>query len=91
MIRMFVRHTVTDFAEWKRGYDAFDATRQALGVRGEAVFCGAANAEDVTVWHDFDDMAAAKAFLEADDLSAAMVKAGVTGEPQIWFCRRDLP
>ena len=91
MMRMFVRHTVSDFNEWKQGYDAFDATRRGLGVRNDAVFCGAENAEDVTIWHDFDDMAAAGAFLDSPELKSAMEQAGVAGEPQIWFCRRDLP
>ena len=91
MIRMFVRHTVSDFDDWKQGYDAFETTRQAMGVRADAVFCGAESAEDVTIWHDFDDMAAAGAFLESAELKAAMERAGVSGEPQIWFCRRDLP
>lgn len=91
MIRMFVRHPVADFSAWKQGYDEFEETRRRLGVRGDAVFCGAESAEDVTAWHDFDDMATARAFLDSPELATAMEKAGVTGEPQVWFCRRDLP
>ena len=91
MIRMFVRQEVSDFASWKAGYDAFGATRREMGVRGDAVFCGADNANDVTVWHDFDDVAAAQAFLDSDELRSAMASAGVAGEPQIWFCSRELP
>jgi len=91
MIRMFVRHTVTDFNTWKQHYDAFDATRRSLGVRDAAVFCGAETPADVTIWHDFDDVATAQAFLESAELRSAMEQAGVTSEPQTWFCRRDLP
>ena len=72
MIRMFVRHTVSDFDAWKRGYDAFDETRRGLGVRDDAVFCGAQSQSEVTIWHDFDDMAAAQAFVDSEELAAAM-------------------
>lgn len=91
MVRMFVRHMVSDFGTWKRGYDAFDPTRQRLGVRGDAVFSGADDPQDVTVWHDFDDLASARAFLDSPELGEVMKSAGVVGEPQVWFVSRDLP
>ena len=91
MIRMFVRHTVADFDTWKAAYDAFEPHRKAAGVHDHAVFCGAESAEEVTIWHDLDDLASARALLESDELRGAMEAAGVTGEPQVWFCRRDLP
>ena len=91
MIRMYVRHMVSDFDTWKQGYDAFGERRRDLGVRGDAIFRGAENITDVTVWHDFDDLGAAQAFLESPDLKSAMEAAGVASEPQIWFVHRDLP
>ena len=91
MIRLFVRHQVAGFGAWKKGYDAFDATRKKLGVRGAAVFCGATNPNDVTIWHDFDTLAAAQAFVKSPELAAAMKTAGVTGPPEAWFADRDLP
>jgi hypothetical protein len=91
MVRLFVRHRVRNFAEWKRGYDAFDAARKALGVKGAAFFRGATDAEDVTVWHDFDTLAAAQAFVKSPELAAAMTRAGVTGTPETWLAARELP
>ena len=90
MVRMFVRHTVEDFTRWKQGYDAFDPLRRKLGVRGEAVFKGTPDAVDVTIWHDFDTMDAAQAFITSSELAAVMAKAGVVGQPQVWFADRDL-
>lgn len=90
MIRLFVRHQVTDFPKWKRGYDAFDATRRRLGVRGDAVFRGAVDAGDVTIWHDFESMQVAQAFVKSPELAGAMEAAGVIGEPQVWFVAREL-
>ena len=40
---------------------------------------------DVTVWHDFDDAAVARAFVGSLKLRDAMSSAGVQGEPQLWF------
>lgn len=91
MIRMFVRHRVTDFDSWKEGYVAFDAQRRAMGVRGDAVFRGAGDPEDVTIWHDFDDLAAGQSFLGSSELAAAMKNAGAVGEPHVWFVDREMP
>jgi hypothetical protein len=35
-VRMYVRHHVTDFAAWRKVYDAFDAKRREMGVTGQA-------------------------------------------------------
>jgi len=91
MIRLFVRHKVSDFAAWKQGYDAFDATRRTLGVKDAAIFRGAEDPGEVTVWHDFESLAAAKSFMKSPELAAAMKRAGLAGEPQVWFADRELP
>ena len=84
-VRMFVRHTVTDYAAWRKAYDAFDATRKKLGVTAQAVYQAVDNPNDVTVTHDFKSMEKAKAFAESAELKEAMEKAGVAGPPTIWF------
>jgi len=89
MIRMFVRHQVKDFSAWKRGYDAFDAERKKSGVRGHAVFRDTEHPNAVTVWHDFADEKAARAFAGSRQLREAMKGAGVVGEPEIWFTSTD--
>ena len=85
MIRVFVKHQVEDFAEWKRVYDAFDETRTEMGVTDDAVFQATDDPDDVTVWHDFDDMDAAGSFMESQELRSTMEEAGVVGEPMVWF------
>lgn len=88
MVRMFVRHPVQDFATWKQAYDDFDSERSSMGVRDHAVFQAAEDPNDVTVWHDFDDLAAARTFASSERLREVMTGAGVAGEPQIWFTVR---
>ena len=90
MVRLFVRHKVSSFASWKKGYDGFEAARKKLGVKGAAVFKGATDPNDVTIWHDFDSMAAAQAFVASAELAAAMKGAGFVGAPELWFVSREL-
>ena len=85
MIRLFVRHPVTDFTTWKQAYDDFDDERRGMAVAGHAVFQSASDPNDVTVWHDFATLDAARSFVESDRLREVMASAGVIGEPQIWL------
>jgi heme-degrading monooxygenase HmoA len=87
MIRLFVRHNVHDYAAWRKGYDAFDPVRTTLGVRGQAVYRSVDDGNDVTVWHDFDSLDAAKAFASSNELKTAMKEAGVAEPPTIWFTK----
>lgn len=85
MVRMFVRHPVQDFTTWKQAYDDFDAERSEWGVRGDAVFQSVDDPNDVTVWHDFDDVDSAREFAGSERLREVMSSAGVAGEPTIWY------
>ena len=85
MVRMFVRHPVTDFVKWEKAYDEFDAERGPLGVVDDAVFQATDNPNDVTAWHDFKTLAEAKAFATSARLKEVMKDAGVAGAPTIWF------
>ena len=87
MVRLFVRHKVQDYAAWRKGYDAFEPTRIRLGAQGHAVYREVDDGNDVTVWHDFSDVDAAKAFSGSAELKAAMQGAGVVGPPSVWLTR----
>ena len=85
MIRMFVRHKVHDYVAWRKGYDDFESARIRLGARGHAVYRDVEDGNDVTAWHDFDNLEVAKVFVNSFELKAAMQTAGVIGTPMIWF------
>jgi hypothetical protein len=87
MARLFVRHDVADFDQWRKGYDdpSRAGLRSELGVAGDGVYQAADRPTDVTVWHDFESVEAAQAFVSDPRLAAAMADLGVTGEPQIWI------
>lgn len=84
-VRVFVRHEVSDYAAWKKAYEDFGSQRSKMGVTDQAVYRSIDNLNDVTVIHDFKTLQKAKAFASSPELKAAMMKAGVTGTPQIWF------
>ena len=83
MVRMFARHQVADYDAWRNVYDAFD--REALGVRAHAVYRRVGNPNDITIWHDFDDRAAAESFRGSEDLREAMSRARVVSAPNLWL------
>jgi hypothetical protein len=85
MVRMFVRHKVGNYTEWRKGYDAFESQRPSFGVTGHAVYTDASDRQMVTVTHDFDTLEAAKKLASSDVLKQTMIAAGVIGVPEIWY------
>jgi hypothetical protein len=85
MVRLFVRHNVADYEAWRKVYDEFDEERRPMGVTDDAVFQSIDDPNDVTVWHDFAEADDARAFVSSEALRAGMQRAGVQGEPEIWF------
>jgi hypothetical protein len=85
MTVLFVRHKVKDFGSWKAAYDEFDAERKTMGVTGHGVFQAEDNPNDVTIYHEFDNMGRAKSFVGSARLKEVMESAGVVGPPEMWF------
>lgn len=88
MATLFVRHTVANYAAWRRIFDDFAPTRNAMGVTDKAVYQAADDPNDITVTHDFATLDAARAFAGSPELKSAMHDAGVTSAPTIWFTTR---
>lgn len=88
MATMFARHTVSNYAAWRKVYDEFDSVRPSFNVKSHGVYQGDGNPNDITIYHEFDSMDDAKKFAASDELKAAMQKAGVSGAPDIWFTTR---
>ncbi len=89
MATLFVRHSVADYTRWRKGFDEFQAAGREHGIKSAAVYQTANNPNEVTVIHDFETVAAARAFTELQGLKAAMLKAGVQGVPLMWITERD--
>ena len=85
MATLFSRIKVADFAAWKKVYDDFQATEaKSMGITAEGAFQLDGDPNDITVYHEFATIAAARAFAESPQLREAMQKAGVEAA-DIWF------
>jgi quinol monooxygenase YgiN len=82
---MFARHKVSDYDNWKRVYDEFASVRKEKGVTTASVHRDPNEPDIITITHQFEDMNAATAFANSEELKSAMEKAGVSGPPEIWF------
>jgi hypothetical protein len=88
MATLFVKHTVGDYKKWRKGFDEFQSHGAQHGIKSAAVFQSAGNPNEVTVMHDFDSVAAAHTFTQAEGLKSAMEKAGVQGAPMMWITEK---
>ena len=83
MTVLAVRHTVTDYAVWKAGYDNHSASRKEHGAIRENVLQSVENPNDLLVLVEFGSLADAKAFTNDPSLKETMSAAGVVGAPDI--------
>ena len=88
MVRMMIRHSVREYAKWRRAYNGFDRERRRMGVKGHAVYRNTGRASEITVTHDFANLTKARAFSKSRRLREVMKGAGVRGKPAIWFVKR---
>jgi hypothetical protein len=89
MATLFVRHHVAAYPAWRKTYDEFAPTREALGVTADAVYQAADDPNELTVTHDFATLSTAKAFVASPELHDAMDNSGVVGQPTIWITNRS--
>ena len=82
---LMVRHTVANYAKWKRAVKAFGKFRKSSGEKCFYVCHGSKNANDLLVWCEWDTAARMKKFTQSAELKKAMKDAGVTGKPDISF------
>jgi hypothetical protein len=82
---LLVRHKISDFAEWKRGYDAHLPKRVEAGLAEKYLLRDAQDPNEVTLFFETGDIQRAKAFIESADLRETMQKVGVVDKPDIRF------
>jgi len=75
-----VRHTVTNYDDWKLGFDGHESNRRLHGATGHRL---SHDGETVCLAIDFPDRTSAAGFAADPALREAMSKAGVVGTPQI--------
>jgi quinol monooxygenase YgiN len=82
---MIVIHAVEDYDAWRAAYDDFDDIRKQHGIAGHAVNQELGKPNQVLVYHQANDMASLRAFIDSTELKEGMERAGVAGPPDIRF------
>ncbi|MCQ6269452.1 hypothetical protein M8J71_02965 [Pseudarthrobacter sp. R1] len=78
-----ILHRVADYDAWRKVYDSVADMQKDGGVTKESVHRMADDPDNVLVIHEFESVAAAKAFFAGANLKDAMQRGGVQGEPRI--------
>jgi hypothetical protein len=87
MAYLLVRHKVSNFAKWKRGYDGHLPARRKAGLREKALLRSVRNPREVFILFQAGNLKTAKAFASSPQLRKAMKDAGVVGKPEISILR----
>jgi heme-degrading monooxygenase HmoA len=89
MISISVRHTVADYAAWRKVFDAHDSFRRASGATGvPQVFRDQDNPNQITTVIEWNNLANAQKFAQDPALAEAMKSGGVTSAPEAYFLNR---
>jgi quinol monooxygenase YgiN len=83
MATVILSHEVTNFSDWKKGFDEGEGMRAEAGVKTHGVYSSVENPNHVTVITEFPSTEAVQGFLANPQLKADMEKAGVIGAPDV--------
>jgi hypothetical protein len=84
-----VNHTVANYEEWKKAYDAFQDRAGAAGINDQYVLTSLTDPNHVVVVGE-GTAEAVQAFLGSDELKSTMEAAGVTGKPDIFVGENNI-
>ena len=82
---MLIQHTVKDYAEWKKVFDAGFGLRKSNGEISAQVYRDASDPFKITTINQWNSVDNAQKFAHSPELKAAMDKAGVVGVPAVYF------
>jgi len=83
MVLVFIRHRVTDYKVWKQAFDAFAPTRKSNGELSYRIGTPPGEPNNLSLFFEWESVAAANRFLASPDLAGTMQKAGVCEAPEI--------
>lgn len=89
MINVSIRNTITDYTQWRAGFDAHATARRTAGATGVSqIFRDVDNPNQITVLLEWDNAENARKFTNDPGLKEAMQAAGVTSVPEMHFMNR---
>ena len=85
MTYVLVMHKVEDYNKWKSVYDENGAMRKAYGSKCAFVFHNSNDPKSMVIITEWENIEKAKGFGESEDLKITMQKAGVIGQPAVYY------
>jgi heme-degrading monooxygenase HmoA len=85
MPAVLIRHTVADYAKWKRAVQSFGAFRKESGEQCFHSFRSSSSPNDLTVICTWSTPAKMRKFVKSAELRKAMKEAGVVSKPAMQF------
>lgn len=83
---LYVRQVVSDYAQWKEGFDMHFSAREAGGATREAcVLRDVEHPNEVIVILGWHDLAQARLYAKSVSWQAALEQMGVVGVPEVRF------
>jgi hypothetical protein len=89
MVTVILSHEVSNYSEWKKGFDSGESLRQQAGVKTIGTYSSVDNPNLVTVITEFPNAQAVQGFMSNPNLKADMEKAGVVGKPEIKILNKN--
>lgn len=85
MTFMLCRVRVADYAAWKAVFDSHVAAHRQAGLKVNQLLRNIDEPNEVFILMEADDLEKARAFVTSPDVPDAKQKAGVIGEPDVYF------
>ncbi|HWO72187.1 MAG TPA: antibiotic biosynthesis monooxygenase [Dehalococcoidia bacterium] len=85
MATMLVRFKVQDYDAFRPQFESGAETRKRFGCTGTHLFRNLDDPNEVTINLQWDTLENARRFLASDERRQALQRAGVIGEPEVWF------
>ncbi len=85
MAFLLVRHNVKDYETWKPFFDEHSSTRAEEGSKGGKIFRSADDPNELFILLEWDNIENAKKFAQSEKTIEAVQKAGIVGNPDIYF------
>ena len=80
----YFNHRVKDYDVWRTYFDADDAARVSIGTTCVSVLRSTANANNISLVFDVEDINVFMNFMQAPERGEIMQKAGVLEMPKIY-------
>ena len=88
MVSMLVKAKVKDFQAWKKVYDEAAGLRASFGGGADQVFQDTNDPHTYFAIIDWDSQENAQKYAQSPELKEAMEKAGVVGQPAVYFLNK---